>query len=433
MSMLEALGALPLSNMLSYVLLTCAGVSVTWFNLSRVFERRHSSLLYWSYFVIKGFIDAYMWYCISQGMHGRFANSFNDVWANVMAVVSLFVVLYSFKGDYVQVAACAAVSDLEASILVPITQTLGSLLTGNPINLSFIEPFSLRTLVCTVMMLAGAHLLREPLTWTNRYLCRVVLRNRILWGATTLCFIALYANAVYNVANAGLIIPSSFASVLPFIALPLLVVALLLLQRRREVSERERVLASCAALVRSYDRVMREQLEVLDRDRAVLEGHELALRELGSAAGDRTIAVRVADLERSYRMLSAGSFCTQPALDAVLVSCAERLREHGVKPVFTVAGVPAHMTVDAPMTLALLNLALEAAERASSAGGVEVDLRIRGVGDQLFLRLDVPASWGSLSARRFLAPHTHDRAAIVRERRRADRTVVMVVTEGQGI
>ena len=433
MNVLEALGTLPLSNMLGYVLLTCAGVSVTWFNLSRVFERRHSPLLYWSYFIIKGFIDAYSWYCISYETHGGFVNVFNDVWAHVMAVVSLFVVLYTFKGDYVQVAACAAISDLEASVLVTFTQTFSSLSTGSPVNWGFLEPLSLRTLACAVMMLVGAHLLRGPLTWINRYLCRVVLRNRILWGATSMCFIALYADAVNNVANAGLGVPSSSAYSMPFMVVTLVVIALLLLQRRSEVNERERVLTSCAALVRSYDRVMREQLEVLDRDRAVLEGHELALRELGSATGDRTIAARVADLEHSYRMLSAGSFCAQPALDAVLVSCAERLREHGVKPVFTVAGIPAHMTVDAPMTLTLLNLALEAAERAPSAGDAEVDLRIRGVGDQLLLRLAVPASWGSLGARRFLAPHTHDRAAIVRERRQADRTVVMVVTEGQGI
>ncbi len=432
MNPLGALGAAPLSNLLSYTFMTCAGVSVTWFNLSRVFERR-ASLPFWAYFVLKGFVDAYTWYCISQGYHADFFYGFNNVWSHAMAVVSLFVVLFTFKGDYVQVGVCAAVSDLEAGLLVALTHTFGNLFTGNPVNTGFLEPFSPRTLVCALMMLVGAHLLREPLTWINRFLCRVVLRRRLLWGGAVVCFIAFYANSVNAVVNADLMVPSSFAYNLPFMLLALFVIALLLLRHRRDVKEREKVLASCVALTRSYDLMMYEQLEALERDRVALEGHERTLRELGEGAGDKAIAARVADLERSYLRLSAGSFCDQPALDAVLTSCAARLRGHGVKASFTVAGVRARETVPVAMVLTLLNLALEAAERAPRAGDSEVELRIRSVGEQLFLRLDVPAAWGPLGVRRFLAPYTRDGASIAREHRWQDRRLVMVMTEAQVI
>lgn len=432
MNPLEALGIAPISNLLSYTFMTCAGVSVTWLNLSRVFERR-ASLPFWAYFVLKGFVDAYTWYCISQGYHADFFYGFNNVWSHAMAVVSLFVVLFTFRGDYVQVGVCAAVSDLEAGLLVALTHTFGNLFTGNPVNTGFLEPFSLRTLVCALMMLVGAHLLREPLTWMNRYLCRVVLRRRLLWGGAVVCFIAFYANAVNAVVNADLMVPSSFAYNLPFMVLALLVIALLLLQRQRDVDERERVLASCMALTRSYDLMIYEQLEALDRDRVALEGHELTLRELGDDADDKALKVRIAGLERSYRRLSAGSFCDQPALDAVLTSSAARLHERGVETSYTVAGVRARETVPVAMVLTLLNLALEAAERSTRVEDAWVELRIRGIGERLYLRLDVPDAWGPLSARRFLAPYTRDGASMVRERRQDDRRLVMVMTEAQVI
>ena len=420
-----------LLSILNYALVGCAGVGVTYYYLSLVFERRHNPLLLWVYFFTKHVVDGSLWY--AEGVVGLDVPllGLSKVWLHVTAVTTLFVVLYTFRGDYVQVGLCAVVSDCAAGILITLAQTLGNLWAGMPYDAGFLTLPSLRTLVCSVLTIGLAFLLREPVSWILRYLCRVALRHRLSWSGLVLAFVTYLAAAVGSVASVD-VLKSRFSYNMPFMLTILLALFLLLLQRRRDVVRREQVLSECVALARSYDRLVGEQLAVLDRDRAALEGHDFALRRLGDATDDPGLAQCAAGLEHTYRRLSAGNYCAQPALDAVLTSCAARLRERGVDTTFAVAGVPAQMAVPVSTALTMLNLALEAAERSAVSDGAKLELRIRSVGEQLLFRLDVPACWGMLGTRRFLAPYTHDRATIVRERRRGDRTLVLVIAEAQG-
>ena len=117
-------------------------------------------------------------------------------------------------------------------------------------------------------------------------------------------------------------------------------------------------------------------------------GHELASRRLASGARNPRLVLSIAALERTYLRLNAGNFCAQPALDAALTSCTARLRERGVEQTFTVADVPAHMTVLAAKRLTLLNLALGAAECTDLVAGLRPELRVCAVGKQLLFRLE---------------------------------------------
>lgn len=421
-----------LLSILNFVLMGCAGVSVSYYFLSLVFERRHSSLFFWVYFFTKQAVDGTLCYAESATGIDLPLAGLGEVWFHVTAVVSLFVILYTFRGDYVQVGLCAIVSDLVAGALISLIQILGNLWEGLPYDTGFLMLPSLRTLVCMALMRGMARMLKNPVSWILHYLARVALRHRLLWSGAVVAFVTYFAAMLSSVASADAL-GNRFSYNVPFMMTVLFVLLLLLLQRRRDIVRREQVLAECVALARSYDRMVGEQLVVLDRDRSALEGHELALRRLGIGADNPKLAQCVAALERTYRRLSTGNYCAQPALDAVLTSCAARLRERGVEPTFTVAGVPTHMTVPAATVLTMLNLVLEAVERTSTPEGSKVDLRIRSVGEQLLFRLDVPARWGALGMRRFLAPYARDRTTIVRERRSGDRTLVLVLAEAQGI
>ena len=66
---------------------------------------------------------------------------------------------------------------------------------------------------------------------------------------------------------------------------------------------------------------------------------------------------RIRLLERTYRRLSAGNYCNQPALDAVLSAGAQRLRHAGVRCEVTVAGLPSRGVDPAMAALAMMPLA----------------------------------------------------------------------------
>ena len=431
MTLLEEIALVPLEGVLTYAVLTIAGTSVTLYYLSKVFDRRHGPAVWLAYFAMKGYVDACVYWTMTYGHPGLVLYDFSGLWTSVTSVVSLFVIFYTFRGDYVQVALCAVASDLFASVLNPLCQTLGNLVSGVPYDTGYFDSPSLRTLlVCVVLLLCLTRLFTAPLVGLLSYLSRVALRHRLIWSGVVIVGIATFTSVLNEAARSGLTI-NHVGYNYPFMVFALALLCFLLVQRRRDVDRRRQTLEECLALARSYDRVVGEQLATLERDRAALEGHEISLRRIGDVADDRGLAQRVSGLERTYRRLRAGSYCTQPALDAVLISCAARLRAQGVEPIISVAGVPTGASVPTAMVLTLLNLALEAAERTPSVEGSQLELRVRGVGGQLFLRLDVPARWGALGVRRFLAPHMRDRTGTVRERRHGDRTVALVITGTQ--
>ena len=429
--LMRAVFCAPPAVMLNYLVFNMAGVGITYANLCQVFERRRRPLVLWTYFFVKGIVDVNLRYAISYGPQTAEIDALNRLWTFVTAFASLAVVLYTFRGDYVQVGLCALLSDMAAVIVVSLALALGNMWAGEPLDTGYLVPASSRTLIYVGATFAMGRLLMMPLAWILRYLGQVVLRHRGVWAGVLLAFLLSVAStmggAVYTVAY----LDSSSYVYLPFMSAVVATLLLLLMMRRRDIESRRKTLARCLSLARSYDQTVRSQLAALDCDRSVLDGHETSLRKLGGGTADSELSGRIAVLERSFRRLSAGNYCDQPALDAVLTSCAGRLRARGVEPTFTVAGVPAHKMVPAVTALTLLNLAMEAAERTSSVEGSQLELRVRGVGEQLLFRLDVPARWGHLGAWRFLAPLTRRGTMVVRERRRGARTLVLVVEEAQ--
>ena len=142
---------------------------------------------------------------------------------------------------------------------------------------------------------------------------------------------------------------------------------------------------------------------------------------------------RAERLKDSYERMCAGSYCPYPALDAVLVSVAQRLRDRGVQPRFTVAGIPQDVALPAATAFAFLNLACGAATRAEDVEGDEVELRVRAVGELLLLRLSIPISWGALGARRRLKLFVEETGGYVRERSHRGRTLVLMLTGGKRV
>lgn len=429
-----------LAYTLNYLFMTLVGVWVTYFLMGRVFQRRHAPYLWWLYFAAKGFVYGFL----LSGAELEGAAPYQDLIAlesSVTSILSLLVILYTWRGDYVEVALTAVVSDTLAATSAVLCRMLANVLMGYAPDRGWLYAPDLSTVLDVMLRVLTTMILQRYIVGLLHNVRRMSMRHHLAASCAVAAYLAFFA--------AELTISSRYERVgghlsyLEWILLPTMLGAALLVARRaRDMSRREEALASCLRLARDYDRVVRAQLAEFNAGRFALEGHERSLARLREGTSDHDVVERIRELERTYRRLSAGNFCDQPALDAVLTAGVRRLREAGVRCEVTVAGLPSASVEPACAALAMLNVASEAAERQRGRGGGRdrgarpgendegqvMELRVRGLGDRTPLHLDVPASWGRLGARRALSVLCREGEELVSERRRGSRTVVLMVT-----
>lgn len=429
MPQLDFMSADVLSYMLNYTLVGLTNITAEYLFLRTVFPMRRSPALWYVYFVIKYVVDAYLWCEMGGGVDAASLGLTFAIWSFVSAVLSFVVVYRSFESDMVSVGSCAVTCDLFGGIVTLASATASNVMWGLPLESGYLRPFGL-PVVCECMIAAALYAaISSPVSWLLRMFCRMMRRNRVVWGVAAVCLIAIFVTTTQGVAFSSALendLPHS--RVVPLMSVLVLAFSAPLLLRARENRRREQVVRECAKLASSYDRAVKAQLEEVERDLIALDGHEHVLDALDSRDAD--VDLRISDLRRAYVHLSEGAYCNRPALDAVLMAEAQRLRGLGANPAFTVAAVPARSVIPATVCLALLNLACEAAERTDGIEGEAVELRVRGVGDQVLFRLEVPSRWGALWARRFLSAFDTHGTGLVRERKHGDRRVVLVMCEG---
>lgn len=420
------MGTAPLSYVLNYILIGLSGVISSYVFLRSTFPARRSPALWFLYFVVRNVVNANLWYALGHGLGGGGIETFQAIWVFVTGFVSLLVVCASFVGDFVLVTVSAVICDLISLVCVSLGTVLANDICGLPFDAGYLGAFGLRSILTFVLVVAVALCIRMPVVWMLRWACRAARQNRMVWGVVAMLLVAFLV-ALTQSLSSFISLNNYWPLVLPITTASLLVVLFTLMRHARDMRRREEVVRECVELAGSYDSTIKAQLEGLERELSVLEGHERALGALEQ--GDAGAARRARTLQSAYRHLKAGAYCDRPALDAVLSACARRLSALGVSPAFTVAAVPAGTVVPATMALALLNLACEAAERMDEAGGEEVELRIRGVGDQVLFRLAVAETWGSLWAKRYLSAFDTQGVALVRERRVGPQRIVLAVVD----
>jgi len=416
---------------LNYAVLSTLALYFDYYFINSVCELRHrySPLIYWGYMISNSLVDGYLAYLTEYGDAGYDIGPMRAVWVYVTAIAAFCVICCVWKGDPVQVGVSAVMADLIASI----TSTLGllsaNLITGVDPWAGYVRPFSGHTILTACLMLAGFLVIRVSATSIMRTVARAVRRHRLVWAVVAILFVATFS----SVSPIGYAELAPWFSIIPIMELlAASAFALVLLRKSRDVTRRDALMSQCLAAANSYETLVGEHLRSLERDLTALEGHEESLERLRATQGG-ALDERVGKLREAYERLKAGSFGERPALDAVLMSGAERLRGMGVQPEFSVAGLATSQPVDVPLVMSLLNLACaEAAQQDGIAvEGAKVGLRLRGIGRGVLYRLDVPASWGWLGARRSLSALPEFETLLVKERVHDGRSVVLVV-EGVG-
>ena len=404
------------------------GAAGMWGNahwMDQVFKRRHAIVMFWGYFCLKTCVLFFIQYQMASG-GAPWAEAANNVYTSVNAILMVVAVAYTWRGVFAQVFLCAFACDMiHSAILAASSYGIRALFMGTlPSGEWLLVPLSVGTVV-PIIVFVGIHFaFTKPIVALLALAKRMVMRREALWTALTWVFVA--AESVGTAL--------AFNNRYTFVDLQGLVVVLLLclfllvvLGRAVRLSQRRQAVEACEALAGEYDAKVRAQLEELERGRAALAGHERVLKEMDTSAFDADVELELRELEQKFSQLRAGSYCDMPALDAVLCAGADYLGELGVRPTFTVAGVEESAPVPVTMVYSMLSLACDVAGRQGSVEGDAVDLRIRAVGDELSLNLEVPKRWGRLSARRHLVPLAHEKTIMVRETVEGDRRQVLMV------
>ena len=416
---------------LDLTLVGIVGVWVTYYLMCRVFPLKHSTLVWWCYFIVRGFVHGYLTGEVALNGNASF-EPLVAIETSVSSILSLLLVLYMWEGDLVVVALCAVLSDTFAGTFAVFCRVLANILVGLPADRGWAFALDPATALDVVLRILIALALAKPITGLLRSVGRMAMRHHLLASYLVAAFIVytvveLCLNPNYKVLGFHYL----FVDFLLWCIL--LGMGILTAWQAYDVSRRQKALDKCMSLVGDYDQRVRAHLATLEEYHTAFDGHERSLARLREAEGDADVARRIQSLEQTYRSLCEGNYCDQPALDAVLTSCARRLGAAGVRCDVTVAGLSTASASSAMMAFTMMGMVADAAERSRSKEGKEnVELRVRGMGDRVLLHMDVPASWGRLRARRLLAPFCDDEVKLVSERRRGARTLVLVMMSEVG-
>ena len=418
---------IPPSIMLNYAVLSIVSLYLDYYFISSVFKlrSRYSFFIWWGYIIFDNLVDEHFVYLAEYGGASFDIGPVHAVWAYVSAVVAFCIVCCVWKGDPVQVGMSAVMADLFAGMTSTLGVLCANLVTGIDPWSGYIQPFGAHTIIAVCVMFATMLVIRGPVTSIMRTAVRVVHRHRPPWAILMILFIAIFSSvSLMGYAHLG-----AWFGVMPIVGLTAaLIFAVILLRKSRDVTRRGALMSQCLATVNAYEALMGEHLESLERDFMALEGHEESLERLRMTESGR-LDQRIFKLQEAYERLRSGSYCDRPALDAVLVSGAERLRTLSVQPEFSVAGLAVDQPVNVPLAMSLLNLACGAAAQQEDAAvrESEVGFRVRGRGKSVLYRLDVPTAWRYLGAKRSLTALADFDSLLVQERVRDGRLVVLVM------
>ena len=383
--------------------------------------RRHSSFVYWIYFLIKPALYSLYFSVLEYGVSFHI-EMLGVLLSALSAVLSGAVLYYTWRCELVRLLSLSLVCEAVTTSCQMGSFMLVGFTTGNHVDTLHPGSPTPELMLGSLLAVAAYLMARKPERLVLRWLNKEVGRRQPLWMfsfvvAVTLTFLSIHSFWLPPLVLACVMTPTA-----------LLVFGPALYLKLRETSLRERALKECAELSGSYDETVRIQLASLERDRVALEGHEAVLEHL-RAYGDDSFQDQIEALEEGYRRLKRVSYCQSPGLDAVLLACARRLEQLGIQTSLSVAGDRTNQAGLVSIVYSMLGIARDVAASSRDASDGFVSLRVRPTDAGTLLRMETPASWGPLNARKVLKPYRGHGVLALDEHRQGSMRVVLVLAE----
>ena len=385
----------PAAVILTYCLMGLTGVSIGYLYLRDVFGPSRHPVFYVAFFIVRFCYDALVYYWPAAHGKGLVPTELLTPLTYVWSIASFSCIIWIFDGSKLEVLLVSFFTNMVSSVETACAMTVANLLVRGSIEQGYWVPFDAGVLLAMALSMAECFLLRRPTEQLSRLVQAVSKRN-----GTFLLSCAMAAFVAYITVAVGRIVYMPFSAVSRMIIgislLTMVPLAVSLHMDSRELRTRTMLVSEFNDMLQSYDAQVHEKLALLERDHDLFAGVGGALSRLDVGRVTSEQRERVARLERSYQALAQGTYCDNPALDAVLVAYGDRLRGLGVVPSLSVAGVGMDDLDTAFVALVLLDFAHLAARQARDVEGERVTFRLRAMDETVLCHLDMPASWRPL-------------------------------------
>lgn len=382
----------PASVILTYCLMGLTGVSIGYLYLCDLFRPSRSPVFYLTFFVVRFCYDALVYYWPAALGRDLLPLEVRTPLGYLWSIASFSCILLVFEGPMLEVLAVSFFTNMVSSVETAAGMALANMLLRGSVEGGYWVPFDAGVVLAMAFSAVECLLFRRPTAQLSRLVQGVSRRHGALLVA---CVIAAFVGYIAVAMQSIVYLPFStvFLIIIGISLLMLAPLAVMLSLRSRELRMSEMLICEFNEMLMAYDAKVREKLALLERDHDLFAGVSAALAHLDADRVTSGQRERIARLEDAYKAMAEGTYCESPALDAVLVSYAERLRKLGVSVSVSVAGTHLGDLATAFVALALLDYALLSARQALVAEGERVTLRLRDAGEGSLFRLEIPSSW----------------------------------------
>lgn len=125
-----------LSVEMNALAVSAVGIGIDYWCLSQLYNRRNRATMWWTYFLLKILLGAFLSYMVDRAGAGSPYETINQIWTYSTAVLSYGVVLYTWSGDGIEVGLMAVASDLFAGLCTMTGMMVANLSTGREASTS---------------------------------------------------------------------------------------------------------------------------------------------------------------------------------------------------------------------------------------------------------------------------------------------------------
>ena len=393
------------SYCLNYFVLVCSGMIISFRGLNACFQRRHGTLVFFSYFIFK----AALW-ATADTLYAFRLNSgtFDIAWAvlnAVMAPLTFAVIYYTWSSSFLKVGLIGLLVDyLGGMTVLASVNVVGAVLQDPYVN-GFSGSFGVRTVVSFVVILALFDLLLRLLLPLLKWIASYEFKHERVWAILLVSAISI--NAATKILSVGIRQEALPLSLLMMLA-SMVIIAVHIVIRNRDAKAMERYLADAKLLVGKYDAVMVEESLFVEERRAELERFARQISRIGDQAVQGQLKTHLDRLREQCASLRFGRYSENAALDAVLAVFEERLASSNVPVAYHVSPLPhgsVRVAMCAQVALAWIHDVVSSdvngrvrpshggvRRKADEALGVPVTVRVFSSANQRILTFTFPSS-----------------------------------------
>ncbi|MDO4533030.1 MAG: hypothetical protein Q4C36_04840 [Coriobacteriia bacterium] len=341
-----------------------AGIACAFLVMNTLFERRHSLVLFFAYFITKMQVVALFDVLAFFGMSGQELQTFSEILIALFGVGSLPVNYYTWDASVVKLGLISIAADFFVGLSMAFSAQFLSWAFGVDVFqyvgyidlLTFLQPMLSAAAFIAIMQLS------KPVF---RAIAQHDFRYERAFAIPILASILIGATSRITIGRDEML--WLFAAPLALSACVLPVLLLFMFSEWRRVRRQREYLMRTREIMVACDEELRSQSLFLENSRTMLDGLRKRIEWVGSSSSRGDLQDHLDSLLQACDRLRYGTYSDNPALDVVLMDYERRFSEMGLRAKYRVSPLDSEGERVALAAQALLDWAYRVCARSASA------------------------------------------------------------------